>query len=282
MNLIDLPNRPVVPAPWAEGDNIPWSEPDFSERMLKEHLSQEHDAASRRAAKIDQQVNWIHNHLLGGRTTSVLDLGCGPGLYTSRLAALGHSCTGIDFSPASIRYARKQARQGGLHCTYYAEDLRSAYFGSGYGMVTLIYGEFNVFLTEAAHDILQRAWQALAPRGALLLEVSVPDSISYRGNRPPTWYSSQNGLFSSRPHIVLEENHWDEASRTTTTRYYAVDAASAGVSGYAVTYQAYTPDEYVALLQECRFHDVMLYPSLIGVQDDSQSDYMVVVARRPA
>jgi predicted TPR repeat methyltransferase len=37
----------------------------------------------------------------------ILDLGCGPGLYTQRLASLGHTCVGIDISPASIAYARR-------------------------------------------------------------------------------------------------------------------------------------------------------------------------------
>jgi len=47
VNLTDLINR-KMPEPWAE--KIPWDDPAFSERMLKEHLSQEHDAASRRWA----------------------------------------------------------------------------------------------------------------------------------------------------------------------------------------------------------------------------------------
>lgn len=93
--LLDLVNRIPVPEPWQEGDNIPWNEPGFSKRMLDEHLSQEHDAASRRLSKIGEQVDWIHSELLGGHSTRVLDLCCGPGLYTSRLAALGHECVGI-------------------------------------------------------------------------------------------------------------------------------------------------------------------------------------------
>jgi hypothetical protein len=43
--LIDLIHR-GKPQPWVEGDNIPWNDPDFSCRMLKEHLSQDHDALS--------------------------------------------------------------------------------------------------------------------------------------------------------------------------------------------------------------------------------------------
>ena len=89
MNLTDLINRSSPPLPWDEGDNIPWNEPDFSRRMLNEHLSQAHDAASRRFAIIDQHVDWIHNKLLAGQSTKILDLCCGPGFYTSRLAKLG-------------------------------------------------------------------------------------------------------------------------------------------------------------------------------------------------
>jgi hypothetical protein len=69
MNLIDLINRKILPVPWAEGEKIPWHEPAFSERMLREHLSQAHDAASRRSELIDGHVNWIHNEVLSGRPT---------------------------------------------------------------------------------------------------------------------------------------------------------------------------------------------------------------------
>jgi 2-polyprenyl-3-methyl-5-hydroxy-6-metoxy-1,4-benzoquinol methylase len=100
LELLDIIRRQSVPKPWAEGEKIPWNDPDFSKRMLYEHLSQKHGAASRRFDIIDKHVNWIHNQVLKGNPTRVLDLGCGPGLYTNRLARLGHSCVGIDFSPA--------------------------------------------------------------------------------------------------------------------------------------------------------------------------------------
>ena len=102
MELDGILSRRLPPEPWSEGDNIPWSEPGFSRRMLREHLTQSHDLASRRREKIDAHVEWIHREVLAGSPARILDLACGPGLYASRLARLGHRCVGIDFSPASI------------------------------------------------------------------------------------------------------------------------------------------------------------------------------------
>ncbi|MBW2278686.1 MAG: SAM-dependent methyltransferase, partial [Deltaproteobacteria bacterium] len=58
--LADIVRRPQPPTAWAEGDNIPWNDPSFSERMLREHLNQDHDLASRRIEKIERHVAWIH------------------------------------------------------------------------------------------------------------------------------------------------------------------------------------------------------------------------------
>ena len=280
MNLIDFVNRPTVPEPWNEGDNIPWSEPAFSERMLREHLSQDHDAASRRFEKIDRQVAWIHQTVLSGRPTRILDLGCGPGLYAMRLARLGHTCKGIDFSPASIRYATELAAREKLPCAFTQQDARRADFGAGYGMAMFIFGEFNVFKPEDAKLILRKVYDALEPGGALLLEPSTYGSIEAMGHQPPTWSTARSGLFADQPYVYFQEHAWDAASKTTTTRHFVLDAATAQVTRYAATYQAYSNDELAALLQAQGFDDVRFFPSLLGVEDPVQSDFIAVTARR--
>ncbi len=83
IDLSEIVRRQPVAEPWVEGEKIPWHEPEFSRRMLAEHLTQSHDAASRRFDKIDSHVACINRELLKGTSTRVLDLGCGPGLYTS-------------------------------------------------------------------------------------------------------------------------------------------------------------------------------------------------------
>lgn len=282
MNLLEVVNRPAAARPWAEGEKIPWHEPGFSRRMLAEHLSEEHDAASRRSAIIDRQVEWIHGDLLSARPARILDLCCGPGLYTSRLAKLGHECVGIDHSPASMAHAEEEAKRGNLRCTYLREDVRTAEYGSGLGLVMLIFGEYNTFRPSDARKILERACAALAEDGLILLEPHTFDAVKETGERPASWRSAQSGLFSERPHLCLEENSWDAGSRASTIRFFVVDAVTAEVTRHASSLQAYTDDEYRDTLRECGFDEVRFFASLTGDEDQSRADLIAIAGRKRA
>jgi SAM-dependent methyltransferase len=280
MNLMAIVERDQIPEPWAEGEKIPWNEPGFSQRMLSVHLSQEHDWASRRATTIRKQVDWIHREVLSGQPARILDLGCGPGLYTSQLAQLGHECTGVDFSPSSIEFARESARKAHLHCTYDLQDIRTADFGSGYNLAMFIFGEFNVFKPDDARQILQKAHAAIWPGGSLLLEVHTYETVHKMGLQSSSWYSTDSGLFSDRPHLYLQENFWDDGQSVATQRYYIVDAQTGQVTHYAASTQAYTQDEYQHMLKESGFQDVIFYPSLTGETDPSQAAFFAIRARK--
>jgi len=281
VKIADIVTRKAPPEPWSEGEKIPWNEPAFSERMLREHLSQKHDLASRRLNLIDAHVDWIHNRLLSRKPARILDLGCGPGLYTSRLAQMGHACTGIDFSPASIRYAREQAAEDGLDCTYVHADVRAAEFGSGFDLVMFLYGELNVFRPGAARAILEKARASLAPGGTLLLEPHRFATVKKVGTQAPFWQSAEAGLFSDNPHLWLRENFWDAQGRTATTRYFIIDAATGAVTRMADTMQAYRDQEYHRLLEDIGFVEVELLPAFEMSPAQERDNLMLIKARRP-
>jgi len=293
MNLFELINRPNPPAPWLESEKLPWDDPAFSARMLKEHLNQEHDHASRRFEKIDAHVQWIHHTLLNSQTACILDLGCGPGFYTLRLGELGHTCVGIDFSPASIAYAKAdladRPRAVRPHCCYHLQDLRHADFiaagqpvmhGEPYSLVMLTFGEFNVFRPAEARNLLEKAHAALAPGGLLLLEPQTYTGVRYAGQEERTWYTSRSGLFADKPHLCLTENFWDEKLRVATHRYNVLDAASGLVTCYGESIQAYTESDLRSLLNRTGFTHPRIFPSLSGAPDPSQSDFFVLVAQK--
>jgi len=196
--LSDIVNRAPNPAPWSEGENIPWDDPDFSERMLAEHLSQEHDLASRRSPTIDEHVGWIFSTVLEGRPGRLLDLGCGPGLYARRL----------------------------------------------------------------------------------LLELQGAELIRKGGEAGPSWYSEASGLFSDRPHLVLQEDFWDAEAAASTNRFMVIDASTGAVSSYALSNETYTEQQLDAVLRTAGFDAVESFPSLSGKDVAGAEDLPVVVARR--
>ena len=86
-----------------------WTDEHTSKQMLSFHLNGEADVASRNTTFIDRSVEWISSYFRVGAGTKIADFGCGPGLYTTRLARKRAEVTGIDFSARSIEYAQEIA-----------------------------------------------------------------------------------------------------------------------------------------------------------------------------
>jgi len=223
-------------------------------------------------------VAWIHGEVFKNQPGTILDLACGPGLYASRLARLGHQVTGIDYSPASITYARDTAQKENLSCNYILSDLREADFGDSYDAALLIYGELNIFRPADIRQILHKAHQTLKPGGILILEPHTFEIVQSMGLAGPSWYTAPSGLYSVDPHVILEENYWNSDQQTTNRRIFVIDANSGNVIRYAQTFQAYTQADYQNLLIECGFGKVCFHPSLTGMIDPEQEQLLAITA----
>jgi SAM-dependent methyltransferase len=275
-----LVGRLQPPVPWQDGDNLPWDKSGFSKRMLEEHLSQEHDLASRREVIIDAQVVALGDLLPEERSARILDLGCGPGLYLHRFAREGHRCHGIDFAPASIAHARAVASAENLDCTFDETDLRSADFGEGYDLVLLVYGQINVFSRHEARGILERAYGALKPGGRLVLEPQEPEAVRGSGSRESDWSTAKHGLFSPRSHLLLHERFWDDSTRTATDRWTVIDAETETSETYAMSTCAYDRHELGSLLESIGFLDVEIRSSFTADAATSEEGLFVVIGLR--
>ncbi len=87
-----------------------WVDDYISTQLLEVHLNPDIELTGRNETTISSTIKWILNKVPGDRL-NILDLGCGPGLYTEKLAENGHTVTGMDFSPNSISYARATAEK---------------------------------------------------------------------------------------------------------------------------------------------------------------------------
>ena len=78
------------------------------------------------------------------------------------------------------------------------------------------------------------------------------------------------------------ENLWDEDAHVSTLRFFIVDAATAVVTRYALSNEAYSEAEFETLICEAGFEDVRLLPPLIGAEDPAQAPFLAITARKPA
>ncbi len=160
--------------------------------------------------------------------------------------------------------------------------MRETAYGTGYDLVMLIFGEFNVFTSEDARRILEKAHAALKPGGRLLLEPHTFAAIRRLGKVPSTWYSAETGLFSPEPHLVLAEAFWDETLHVATERFFIIDAETGTVTRHAASMQAYSDADYVQLLMSTGFEEITFYPSLTGEAEEFSKDLLALTARKAA
>ncbi|HSN77036.1 MAG TPA: class I SAM-dependent methyltransferase [Anaerolineae bacterium] len=275
--------RSTPAVPWRDGVNLPWDDPAFSERMLREHLDQSHGAASRQRPELLRQVDWLWQRLDLHAGARLLDITCGPGLYAVEFARRGVDVTGIDFSPASIRYARELAAEQGLaeRCRFIQGDVRAElprHAGLGYDAATFIYGQLAVFTRAEAVALLAAAAQALRPAGRLALELLDFERID---KSPSTWWFSDNrGLWGDAPFLNLGERFWDAEQRASIDRFFVVHLHSGEMEEIGLSDNGYETGELLALLQASGFEQAWAYPAWDGLDLYDAAEWVAYVAQR--
>ena len=273
--------RPDPPPLWHEGGTLPWSDPAFSERMLREHLDESHGAASRQTDERSAQLDWLWDRLALGHGSRVLDLTCGPGLYAVSLAGRGAYVTGVDYSPASIAYARRLAADAGAaqQCEFVEADVRGyTPEPAAFDAAIFLYGQLAVFPRDEAASLLRKAAGALRPGGRLCLELLDPAHVDKQDNT--WWFTDDTGLWGDRPFLHLGERHWDAAERASVERYYILDLQSGSLDEINLCDQTYEPGEMAGLLHAAGFKWVRSYPAWDGLPLYDAAEWVVYVAER--
>lgn len=151
-----------------------WSDPHISKGMLKAHLNEDLESATRKLDFVRKSATWISQKLPPHQYHNLVDLGCGPGIYTELFYQQGYQVTGIDLSKRSIEYAKNTAVKKDLIINYLHGDYTVYPFSNHYDLATLIYCDFGVFPTAVRRQLLTKIYNLLSDNGALLFDVFTP------------------------------------------------------------------------------------------------------------
>jgi SAM-dependent methyltransferase len=252
-----------------------WTEEYIATQMLNAHLDPNFDWASRRNSIIEKTVDFLNTNVLK-YNSSILDLGCGPGLYAEKLCKNGHKITGIDFSKNTINYAKSSAKKQGLDIEYKCDNFLNLKYFEDYNIVMQVYGEINTFSDEERDKLFKIVYNALKPNGLFIFDVSTP-VLRKKCCLKKNWYISEGGFWREKTHIVLEEGF--QYDNDIWLDQYIV-AADDGVQVYRTWYHDYTVETISEIIHNCGFKIIDMRGSLTGESIKEDSEWIAIVAQK--
>ena len=257
---------------------LDWSRPDYGRRLLREHLDQSHDGASRRLALVDQHVRRLRK-LLPPPPATLLDAGSGPGLYAGRLAAAGYDVTGVDVNPAAIRHARAQVPQAtrGRLRFQRAELETLEPPRKPYDAAILVYYVLEAFPATGQTRVLRRIAASLRANGIAIVEMRLrPDQLP---GRICWWDVVDSSVLSDRRHLLLGDGTYDRARNTYVLREIAV-FDDGTVAGQQTSAWLCPFDRIPSLFRRGGLEVTSIFDGWSTARGTQLSESLLVVARR--
>lgn len=254
-----------------------WNDPHISKELLKAHLDHDFEGASRKKAFIKKSVSWILQICQLYSCEDLLDLGCGPGLYTLPLAEKGFSVTGIDFSRRSISYAQSAAENKALKLSYYCEDYLSINYASKFDIAVMIYCDYGALSDQNRKTLLEKVYQSLRPGGLFLLDVfSISRFAAFEEST--TWsYYPNGGFWHPENHIAIQQNKKfpSEISLENT-----VIINNSATSTYHIWNKYFTVGSLNAEIENAGFRVVSMFSDVSGAPFSSESSTIAVLLQK--
>ncbi|MCP4582895.1 MAG: class I SAM-dependent methyltransferase [candidate division Zixibacteria bacterium] len=252
-----------------------WNDPYVSRQMLKYHLDENTELASKPKDFIDRSVNWIISRFNIGENSRICDLGCGPGLYTSRLAQTGADVTGIDFSESSINYAIETAKADSLPITYHCRNYLDFKPSRTYDLITMIYYDFCVLNPEQRNKLLKVVHSCLKDDGSFLLDFLTLDFYDKTAEKRTVDFSPGDGFWSAEPYYEFVNTFKYEKEKIILNKHTIIEKTrTREIYNWL---QCYGQDSVIALFSEngFRFTDHFLNVANDEFEDDSHEIALV-------
>jgi SAM-dependent methyltransferase len=266
--------RPPIYQP---GESLFWDDPHISKGMLEAHLNPDNDLASRKHTTIDREVEHLLSSGILKAGDRLLDLGCGPGLYSRRLAGRGLKVTGVDVSKRSLDYATAHSREEGLDIEFRRINFFDIDYSGEFDAVLQTHGELNVFSDKKRDELLGILHRALKPGGRLVFDITTRE-LRMKSGLKNGWYVSNGGFWRPDRHIVLEQGFDYPEESVWLDQYIVIDSESVKI--YNNWFHDYDLDTIRQVLHQAGFKVIHAWNDLSGSVYEAGGDWIAIVAEK--
>ncbi|PBB28985.1 SAM-dependent methyltransferase [Mesorhizobium sp. WSM3882] len=200
--------------------------------------------------------------------SSVLELGCGYGRITNRLAEKGVQVTGVDISPILLEKAELDAAERRVNVEYVLGDMRSLPWRDRFDSVFMWFTTFGYFDEADNERVLHEAASSLRKGGRLLIDQD--NRLAFLRERWPTCSVVQRND-DLRIHVMS----YDALTDRGNIQRIAVRNGRVRRTELSIRYYGFT--EYCSMLRRAGFQTVEAYGQE-GAEFTLSSPRLVVVA----
>ncbi len=251
-----------------------WTDPHISKQLLQVHLDPDVDLASRKRSTIEKTAQWILESQQAKSKLNILDLGCGPGLYTEIFAHAGHSVTGIDISGNSIDHAVRSAKEKGLNIDYRNISYLDAELGlEKYDLIVLIYTDLGVILPSERKSLLSSIHGALKDDGVFIFDVLKDNNLDEKLT-PKSWEASKAGFWKDAPYLALSESFLYQQEKVILYQHTVLDEEE-NIETYRFWTHLFSPADLIKMLQPHKFTNIVFREDILPESDLWNGDNVI-------
>ena len=256
-----------------------WTDEHTSKKMLEFHLNESVDLSSRNTAFINRSTAWIVSRFNVKGNTSIADFGCGPGLYTIRLAKEKADVTGIDFSANSIRYAKNAADREGLKIEYHHENYLEFDTEKQFDLIIMIFCDFCALSPTQRKTILDKFYQFLKPGGSVLLDVHSLNTFNAITAKAIYERNLLDHFWSPNDYFGFLNTYKYEAEKVTLDKYTIIEENRTRV--YYNWLQHFNRESLKKEFEKGGFTIEDFYSGVCGTPFSEDSQDIAIVAQKP-
>jgi SAM-dependent methyltransferase len=221
--------------------------------------------------RTDMEVDALVRYLALEKPKKILDLACGFGRHTNRLALLGHNMTGVDITPGFLDIARRDAMHKGVIVTYQQNDMRKITFDNEFDYVMLLFTAFGYFSDEENLQVLINACNALRPGGSLIFDAPHRDTFLKRIK--PYYVVEKEG------NLMIDRMSFDSLQGRSYNRRIVLRDGIRKDKPFSI--RLYNPNEIQAMITRAGMDLERIYGGWEIQEVSPESTQIVVIARKP-
>lgn len=255
-----------------------WTDEHTFGKMLEFHLNESIDISSRNIEFINRSVDWISSQFDLAQSKSICDVGCGPGLYTTRFAERGAQVTGIDFSKRSIEHASNVAAEKGLKIDYIRQNYLEFETDNKFDLITMIMCDYCALSPAQRKQLLQKFSNLLKPDGSVLLDVYSLELFDQKEEQSLYEINLLDGFWSSEKYYGFLNTFKYDAEKVILDKFTIVEKNRVRVVYNWLQY--FSRESLRSEIERNDFRIERMYSDVAGSEFDSGSEEMAVILKK--